>query len=67
MYNNVCDPFKHLACNGAHYLSHFFDDCKHISMAFIKRFKRMVETIINQKLEILQFNHGGEYSSMEFQ
>jgi hypothetical protein len=32
-----------------------------------KRFKRMVETIINQKMEILQFNHGGEYSSMEFQ
>jgi len=25
-----------------------------------KRFKRMVETIINQKMEILQINHGGK-------
>jgi hypothetical protein len=32
-----------------------------------KIFKRMVETIIGQKLKILWSDHGGEYSFVEFQ
>jgi hypothetical protein len=64
VHNDVCNPFKHPIHNGACYFVTVLDNySKRILMVIIKtnnqvfvefkRFKRMAETIIGQKLQIL--------------